>query len=97
VTLDPSRLAEVDEAQRVRYDARLEEHGRDPRTLGWGNAAQMAARFATVAGAVEPAGKDVLDVGCGFGDLLGYLNESGRAPASYQGWDINPRPRTWSS
>lgn len=91
MSLDRRTLEKVDAAQRARYDARLDKHGRSARTLGWGDEAQMQARFRAVARAGEPAGKRVLDVGCGFGGLLGYLEETGQAPASYTGWDINPR------
>lgn len=79
----------LEAAQRKRYSDRLAKFGEDPRTLGWDTRENQRARFEAALALVDPRGKDVLDVGCGFADLLSLLEETGRAPKSYRGLDIN--------
>lgn len=71
-----------------RYRARYQKFGYDPRTLGW-NKGRQRARFAAVLNTVGTQFGSVLDVGCGFGDLFGYLTERGWKGA-YLGVDICP-------
>lgn len=73
-----------------RYNKRLEKFGDDPRTLGWDTRQNQARRFRALLDLASPRGKSMLDIGCGFADLLCAAKESGRAPASYLGVDINP-------
>jgi len=80
----------VSEATVARYSGRYRELGRHIRTLGWGSEAQQRYRFDRVMDSVALSGKRLLDIGCGFGDLLHYARSVGTAPASYLGWDINP-------
>lgn len=71
------------------YNARLDTHGYDPRTLGW-DKGRHHLRFEVLCSHWDLAGLRVLDFGCGFGDLFGYLREQG-VDAEYHGIDINPR------
>lgn len=71
-----------------RYNDRLEEYGKDPKALGWMKDRQ-AIRFEALAGIGDVNGSKVLDVGCGFGDLLGYFQERD-ITVDYYGLDINP-------
>lgn len=80
----------LEAAQRKRYSDRLAKFGDDPRTLGWDTRENQRLRFEAALALVDPKGKSVLDVGCGFADLLSLLKETGRAPKSYRGVDINP-------
>lgn len=73
-----------------RYSQRLEKFGDDPRTLGWDTRQNQNRRFRALLDLADPTGKSMLDVGCGFADLLTAARESGREPASYLGIDINP-------
>ena len=82
---------EVDQQTRERYDERLGEFGEDPRTLGWDTRESQHTRFQAVADAVDLAGREVLDIGCGFADLRGFLAQAGVEPAGYRGTDLNPR------
>jgi SAM-dependent methyltransferase len=77
------------EAYHKRYTERLARFGHDPRTLGWDKGKQRE-RFEALTRLVplEKLGS-VLDVGCGFGDLLLYLKEKGFAGA-YTGIDFVP-------
>lgn len=82
---------EVDESTRARYDRRLKEFGEDPRTLGWDTRRSQHIRFRAVADAVDMAGREVLDIGCGFADLRGFLGDEGVELAGYRGVDLNPK------
>jgi len=60
------------------------------RTLGWGTPEHQRRRFSVLTATVDMSGKSVVDFGCGFGDLFGFLGETGIDVASYTGLDINP-------
>lgn len=85
-----------------RYDERLARYGYDPRTLGWGGGIdRQHLRFRSLLEIQNYCDKpigSILDVGCGFGDLYGYLTGGmkqdptfplAQQPA-YLGVDINP-------
>ena len=71
-----------------RYNKRLKEYGYDPRTLGWLKGRQPI-RFKILSEIGDLSGCSILDVGCGFGDLYGFLTKKG-LPIEYTGVDINP-------
>jgi SAM-dependent methyltransferase len=73
---------------RARYEARYRQFGYDPRTLGWHKGRQRV-RFAAALEAVGTQFGSLLDVGCGFGDLFGYLKDRGWQ-GNYLGLDICP-------
>lgn len=85
---DPFR--EIDSQTIARYKKRYQVFGEDHRTLGWGSREQQQYRFDRVLENVTFEGRSVLDIGCGFADFLGHLNQQGVAIASYCGVDINP-------
>lgn len=55
------------------YARLLEEHGRDVRALGWGSRQSQLLRFKVLTEIDDLRGSTVLDFGCGFGDLHGFL------------------------
>jgi SAM-dependent methyltransferase len=57
------------------YNSRFEQFGRDIRTVGWGSEADQRLRFEVLLRGFDPAGKTVLDVGCGLGALVPFLQE----------------------
>jgi SAM-dependent methyltransferase len=72
-----------------RYADRLERLGPVVQALGWRDTAQQELRFRVMAdGMTRIDGASVLDIGCGFGDLYGYLTRDG-ASISYTGCDIS--------
>lgn len=73
-----------------RYDERLAKYGDDIRSLGSGTEERRRLRFEVLAGVGITSGCSVLDVGCGFGDFLGYLNAA-QIDVTYHGLDINPK------
>ena len=70
-----------------RYNKRLEQFGYSPKTLGWPKGRQNL-RFYILLNHWDINGKDILDFGCGFGDMYGYLKEK-NYKANYFGIDIN--------
>ena len=55
--------------------------------VDWVSAESQQARFRTLVDHVDLAGKSLLDVGCGMGDLLGFLAGRG-VEVAYTGVDI---------
>lgn len=70
------------------YDDKLKTYGHDTRSLGWIPGARNV-RFGALTAIGDLQGCSVLDVGCGFGDLYGYLCRRG-INVDYAGIDINP-------
>lgn len=69
------------------YLPRLARHSESFKILDWANAASQILRFEILAEHVDLAGRSLLDVGCGVGDLYGFLTERSIG-ADYTGVDI---------
>ena len=69
------------------YEEHIRRFGFGYRALGFGRRASQEKRFAAALGLGDFHRKRVLDVGCGFGDLLAWLNARGIEPR-YTGIDI---------
>lgn len=69
------------------YEEHIRRFGYSYRALGFGRRASQEKRFAAALGMGSLHGKRLLDVGCGFGDLLAWLNARGIEP-DYTGIDI---------
>lgn len=78
---------------REHYARTFEEHGPTIQGVDWGtDDERLKLRYEKMAAVIEPAAgpaPSLLDVGCGFGGLLGYLEERGAAVA-YTGIDVVP-------
>lgn len=73
-----------------RYNERLEKYGVSQKALGWLKE-RSAIRFKALIDHWGDITKSkVLDFGCGFGDLYGYILESGQE-VNYIGIDINDK------
>jgi len=82
----------MDRKRRIRsyYESRLEA-GRDHfKVLDWASPASQRVRFEVLSENVDLAGKTLLDVGCGLGDLLTYLKDR-RIAVDYTGVDISEK------
>lgn len=73
------------------YNSRFEQFGRDIRTVGWGNEAGQCLRFDVLLRGLDPTGKTVLDVGCGLGGLVPYLQKRTGGDFHYMGIDVAER------
>jgi SAM-dependent methyltransferase len=72
------------------YQSLLAEHGDSSRSLQHFDRASQFRRFELLTSHIAGSGFTLLDVGCGLGHMLDYLNESGKSPSSYLGIDIVP-------
>jgi SAM-dependent methyltransferase len=64
-------------------------YGADWRALGWQSHQTQYRRFAVLAEVAPLSQQRILDVGCGLGDLYGYLRSQGIA-MHYTGYDLLP-------
>lgn len=72
---------------RRHYEHRIGKDLPHHEVLDWASAQSQRARFDIFAQNVPLAGKSLLDVGCGLGDLLTYLQDRD-TPIQYTGVDI---------
>jgi len=71
------------------YNKLLEKYGYNPKSVGWGSKkGKQSLRFEILCQIGNLDNSSILDVGCGFGDLFGYLNTK-KINVKYQGVDIN--------
>src|SRR5215470_4834967 len=59
------------------YAGKVREYGFDHRGLGFRTRSSQQRRFAALLELGDLDGASILDVGCGFGDLLPYLESRG--------------------
>lgn len=81
-----------DEQQRIieRYNERLTNLGETAQALGWRDGSQQHLRFRVLAEITDLSGCSIMDIGCGFGDLLDYVTAAGATGVRYTGTDLNP-------
>lgn len=72
------------------YENRLKRYGVNVMTVGWKDVRQQRLRFKQLTEANDISGKSLLDVGCGFGDLSGYLRRQG-ITVKYTGYDLSSK------
>ena len=86
---DP-RLSDV-QRQRIveRHRDSLTRFGHSPAALYWSSREVQELRFRVLCDIGIAAGDSVLDVGCGFADLKGWI-ERWRWPVRYAGIDLSP-------
>ena len=75
--------------QRIRrhYEHRISPERPNYEILDWASPQSQQARFEILVQNLDLAGKSLLDVGCGLGDLLTYLQKK-QIPVDYTGVDI---------
>jgi SAM-dependent methyltransferase len=73
-----------------RYDDRFKEHGIDPLSLNWLDLKSQNKRFENILNLININNKKIIDIGCGFADLLKYIQENKINFKEYTGTDINP-------
>jgi len=83
--LDPSDHRRLIEFYRSAYN----EHGVDAKSLHWISRYNQLRRFEILSNIGDLADASVLDVGCGLGDLYGFLKERG-IDVEYSEIDIMP-------
>lgn len=76
------------------YEDCLLRHGATPQGVDWPNGADLEARFSVMLDLLDGAGArpTLLDLGCGPGFLVDYLDATGRLDrVRYRGIDLSPR------
>lgn len=72
-----------------RYEKRYQDYGYSPRTLDWDKGKQDM-RFSILTSQFDFKNSEVLDIGCGFGDLNRILSSRTDNQYHYHGVDIVP-------
>lgn len=80
-----------EQRQRIidRHRDSLTRHGHHPNALYWSSREIQELRFKVLAEIGIGAGDSVLDVGCGFGDMFGWLQRQG-IDVEFTGIDLSP-------
>lgn len=71
-----------------RHRDALQRFGYSPNALYWSNREIQELRFQILLEIGIPSGSSVLDVGCGFGDLYGFMQRQG-IESDYTGIDLS--------
>jgi trans-aconitate methyltransferase len=82
----------MSDAERIAayYDRLVDRYGHDPRAVDASSASSLEVRYRVLREVADLSGLDVLEIGCGFGDLGAHLRE--RYPGMrYRGVDISSR------
>jgi SAM-dependent methyltransferase len=87
--ISDEQLEQLETAVREQYRDRVDEKGTTPEGLFWDSKESMQTRFSVATETIDLKGANVLDVGCGFGDLYGYLQQNGHTPDTYHGIDVS--------
>src|SRR5438128_6961584 len=82
-----SLASRPDQATTRFYESHVKRFGYGFRALGYGRRESQERRFGAAAALGELHGARLLDVGCGFGDLLAWLRARGVQP-HYTGLDL---------
>ncbi len=69
------------------YEPNIGKDFPDYKILGWESDESQRLRFDVLLGNVDLNGKKILDVGCGLGNLIEYINQKG-IKVNYTGVDI---------
>lgn len=85
-----SKLSKIDyhETQSF-YDERCIEHGDSIVSVGWRDKASQSLRFEQLLKGIDVNNKVILDIGCGLGDLVYFLEEKAIKNYRYIGLDIS--------
>ena len=70
------------------YNNRFDLYGNDIKTVGWGSREDQSLRFEVLFRDINPYGKKILDIGCGLGDLISFLDKKTDKNFDYIGIDI---------
>lgn len=69
------------------YNLGILDHGYTPEGLRWHSRESQEVRFHQLVSLLPLDTKSIVDAGCGFGDLCGYIRSKGKHTLSYIGLD----------
>jgi SAM-dependent methyltransferase len=71
------------------FEERLTTHGATARGVDWNSEASQELRFSQLIKVIQPGAPfSLLDYGCGYGALAGYLLKLGQPMEKYVGFDV---------
>ena len=71
------------------YQKKFKKYGVDPRSLQWISKKWADLRYREITKDIEFEGKTILDVGCGFSDIIGFIKKKAKN-FEYTGVDLVP-------
>lgn len=71
------------------YQKSFQKYGVDPKALKWASKRAAEQRYKQIVADIDFEGKSILDVGCGFGDIIPYISAKTKK-FEYLGIDITP-------
>lgn len=74
---------------RIRYQKGFNKYGFGPRALGWKTQQAAEVRYINLIRGINFEGREVLDVGCGFGGVIPFI-EAETKNFNYTGVDLVP-------
>lgn len=74
---------------RKNYQKSFRKYGLDPKALKWASKRAAEQRYEQIVLDIDFEGKTILDVGCGFGDIIPYISAKAKK-FEYKGIDITP-------
>lgn len=74
-----------------KYAESYKKFGYSPKALGWDNGRQDIRFLVLTSFFHDFSNKKVLDIGCGFGDLFRFIQQTFQVPFHYTGIDITPQ------
>ncbi len=79
-------MAQINSERLMDYRHSFARYGVSPKALKWQSQRAAEQRYRQIVSEVSFNGKNVLDVGCGFGDLIPWLTKNGKI--NYTGIDL---------
>ena len=76
-------------ARKESYQKTFKKYGTDPKALQWRNGKSAEVRYHNLIAGIDFEKKKVLDIGCGFGDIIPFI-EAKTKDFKYLGIDIVP-------
>jgi len=73
------------------YEDRLNKYGHSVKTVGWGGKEDQNLRFDILFRGINIDNKSILDLGCGLGDMAGYLIDRNIENFQYMGVDLSEK------
>ena len=75
--------------KKLNYSLRFRKFGAQPKALGWHSNKAAEQRYEQIVANINFKGKTILDVGCGFGDIIPFIKKK-TENFEYTGVDIVP-------
>ena len=76
-------------SSKINYQKTFRKYGVGPRALRWHSKKAATQRYEQIVADIDFEGKSILDVGCGFGDIIPYISAKAKK-FEYLGIDITP-------